>query len=173
MRTIGYRGARNSYTMNSAGQFGIPSNMESLRVEWRIPPEVTMGKIERVRLYLKRGRRVDNVFLIDRHFALYYLADEPVAVANPMDLTYATPTKNIQDKLGFISEEVLIVQSNNKVELFWKDVFADFPIGWLFGSFFRLADGPRALKFNEELREESWSVLPPDDDTILGGYQRG
>lgn len=159
--------------MESVGQFGIPANMEALRVDWRIPPEVVMGKIERVRLYLKGGRRVENVFLIDRCFALYYLAEELVAVANPSDLTYATPTMNIQDRLRFTSEEVLIVQSNNKVELFWKDVFADFPVGWFFGSFFRLADGPRAMKFNEELRVEDWSALPPDDDTILGGYQRG
>ena len=93
------------------------SNMEALRVEWRIPPEVTMGKIERVRLYLKGGRCVENVFLIDRRFALYYLADELVAVANPMDLTYATPTKNIQNKLGFTSEEVLIVQSSQTSRL--------------------------------------------------------
>lgn len=155
------------------GQFGIPSNMEALRVDWHIPADTLMGKIERVRLYLKDGRRVENVFLIDRCFALYFSADELIAVANPSDLTYATPTKNIQEKLGFIAEEVLIVQSNNKVKLFWKDVFADFPVGWLFGSFFRLADGPRALKFNEELRVERWSDLPPNDDTILGGYQGG
>jgi len=174
MKTIGYRGARDSYTIDShVFQFGIPESKDILRVNWRIPTDMELAKIERVRLFLRDMTLIENVFLVDRHFAFYFIEDDKVAISNAKDLTYAAPTRNIQDKFRFRAEDVLIVQTNNKVQLFWEDALAEFPIGWLFGSVFRRADGPQSIKFNTELRLERWSELPHYDQSVIGGYQNG
>ena len=163
----GYRNCTKKFSIDSnTKQFSFSLSDTFLRVDFFNSVKSELAPIERVNIYLKNGRLLKNIFIINGELAYYY-EKEWYYQGFILDEDVPKPIKNIFDRFNFVKEDVLVIRADNNPKPASFNWGHWITIDRLFGVKPNPLDTRKSIEKNIFIKIEKWETLPNSSSDIL------
>ncbi len=162
----GYRNADEHFNISSnTEQFSFDNSDSFLKVDFFSSLKMELAPIERVHFFLKDGRVLRNIFVVNGELAYYYEKDW--YYKGDIRSEVPKPPENVQDRFKFKKEDVLLALADNSPKPAVFNFGNLIGIDRLFGQKSNPLDTKKSIEKNIFIRVENWKELPNPSSDIL------